>query len=195
LISLDSTCNENNGGLKGIYDSLHEFLKGKYNPVRKQNVSFRIKFNGLEIDITPARKQTGNTNDHWLHLSKLNTWRQTNIQKHITDVSTSGRTNEIKILKIWRELNGLDFPSIYLEYLTINTLSGKSKDATSLADNVWHVINELKKDSGNPLFGRIVDPANTGNILSDLLTTTEKNAIISKAKIAGQAKRWDQIVY
>src|SRR5690606_24800106 len=49
LISLDSTCNENNGGLKGIYDSLHEFLKGKYNPVRKQNVSFRIKFNGLEI--------------------------------------------------------------------------------------------------------------------------------------------------
>lgn len=195
LISLDSTCNENNGGLKGIYDSLHEFLKGKYNPVRKQNVSFRIKFNGLEIDITPARKQTGNTNDHWLHLSKLNTWRQTNIQKHITDVSTSGRTNEIKILKIWRELNGLDFPSIYLEYLTINTLSGKSKDATSLADNVWHVINELKKDSGNPLFGRIVDPANTGNILSDLLTTTEKNAIISKAKIAGQAKSWDQIVY
>lgn len=195
LVSLSSGCNENNGGLKSIYDSLHNFLKTKYNPVRKQNVSFRINLGGLEVDITPARKQSGNTNDHWLHLSKLNTWRQTNIQKHITDVSSSGRTNEIKILKIWRELNGLDFPSIYLEYLTINILSGKSKDSASLADNVWHVINELKKDVGNPLFGRIVDPANTGNILSDLLTTTEKNAIIAKAKIAGQAKNWNEIVY
>lgn len=194
LISLSSGCNENNGGLKSIYDSLHNFLKAKYSPVRKQNVSFRINLSGLEVDITPARKQSGNTNDHWLHLSKLNTWRQTNIQKHITDVSTSGRTNEIKILKIWRELNGLDFPSIYLEYLAINILSGKSKDPASLADNIWHLINELKKDVGNPLFGRIVDPANTGNILSDLLTTTEKNAIIAKAKIAGQAKNWNEIV-
>src|SRR5690606_30798465 len=44
LISLTSNCNANSGGLKSIYDSLHTHLKSKYNPVRKQNVSFRIKF-------------------------------------------------------------------------------------------------------------------------------------------------------
>jgi len=195
LISLSSNCHENNGGLKAIYDSLHSFLKSKFNPVRKQNVSFRINLNGLEVDITPARKQSGNTNDHWLHLSKLNTRRQTNIQKHISDISTSGRRNEIKILKVWRELNGLDFPSIYLEYLVLSILSGRSKDATSLADNVLYVINELKKDTGNPLFSRIVDPAHTGNILSELLTATEKSSIISRAKISAQANDWGQIVY
>src|SRR5690606_11230314 len=156
LISLTSNCNANSGGLKSIYDSLHTHLKSKYNPVRKQNVSFRIKISDLEIDITPARKHSGNTNDHWLYLSKLDTWRQTNIQKHITDISGCERLNEIKLLKIWRELNKLDFPSIYLEYLTISILSGKSKDASKITDNFWFILQALSKDISNPLNSRIV---------------------------------------
>src|SRR5690606_29875028 len=134
--------------------------------VRKQNVSFRIKIGSLEVDITPARKQAGSTNDHWLYVSKQNTWKQTNIQKHINDISVSGRQNEIKLLKIWRELNGLEFPSIYLEYLAISCLYGKSKEASSLSENFRFLLKELSKDINNPLNGRIVDPANSNNILS-----------------------------
>lgn len=195
LISLTSNCNATSGGLKSIYDSLHTHLKSKYNPVRKQNVSFRIKISDLEIDITPARKHSGNTNDHWLYLSKLDTWRQTNIQKHITDISGCGRLNEIKLLKIWRELNKLDFPSIYLEYLTIGILSGKSKDASKLTDNFLFILQALSKDISNPLNSRIVDPANSTNILSDLLTSTEKKAIISKAKLSIGQQYWSGIVW
>ena len=88
---------------------MYTTLKSKYPTASKQNVSVRINLNGLEVDITPARKQTGNTNDHWLYVSKLDTRKQTNIQKHINDISQSGRINEIKLLKIWRELNHLDF--------------------------------------------------------------------------------------
>lgn len=195
LISLKSNCNVTSGGLKSIYDSLHNHLKSKYNPVRKQNVSFRIKISDLEIDITPARKHSGNTNDHWLYLSKLDTWRQTNIQKHITDILGCGRLNEIKLLKIWRELHRLDFPSIYLEYLTIGILSGKSKDASKLTDNFWFILQALSKDISNPLNNRIVDPANSTNILSDLLTETEKKAIISKAKLSIGQQYWRGIVW
>lgn len=195
LISLTSNCNANSGGLKSIYDSLHTHLKSKYNPIRKQNVSFRIKISDLEIDITPARKHSGNTNDHWLYRSKLDTWRQTNIQKHITDISGCGRLNEIKLLKIWRELNKLDFPSIYLEYLTISILSGKSKDASKLTDNFWFILQALSKDISNPLYSRIVDPANSTNILSDLLSATEKKTIISKAKLSIGQQYWSGIVW
>lgn len=195
LVSLTSDCNADNGGLKSIYDALHTFLNTNYSPVRKQNVSFRIKIGTLEVDITPARKHSGNTNDHWIYVSKQDTWRQTNIQKHITDISNSGRQNEIKLLKIWRELNKLDFPSIYLEYMTINTLSGKSKDATKLADNFWFVLQELSKDTNNPLNSRIVDPANSTNILSELLNATEKKVIITKAKTAVGQKNWNDIVW
>jgi hypothetical protein len=195
LISLTSGCNANSGGLKNIYDSLHIFLKGKYSSVRKQNVSFRIKIGDLEVDITPARKHTGNTNYHWLYVSKLNTWKQTNIQKHITDISNCGRLNEIKLLKIWRELNKIDIPSIYLEYLTISILSGKSKDASNLAKNFLFFLRELSKDISNPLYSRIVDPANSTNILSDLLTLEEKKIIIAKAKTASIQKYWSNIIW
>ena len=196
LVSLTSNCNENSGGLKSIYESLFTKLSTTYSNVRKQNVSVRINLNSLEVDVTPARKQTGNTNDHWLYVSKLDTRKQTNIQKHINDVSQSGRTNEIKVLKIWRELHHLDFPSIYLEYLLINNiLLNKSKDVNSLGDNVWHVLNELAKSAGNPLSARIIDPANSANILSDLLTVAEKNLIVSKAKASIQQENWNQIVW
>lgn len=195
MVSLTSNCNENNGGLSGIYESLHTALSSQYS-VRKQNVSIRINLNGLEVDVTPARKQPGSTDYHWLYVSKFDTWKQTNIQKHITDVSQSGRTNEIKLLKIWRELNHLDFPSIYLEYLLIdNILLNKTKDINKLADNFWHVLLELARDTGNPLFSRIVDPANSTNILSDLLSSEEKHEIISKAKISATQSEWGQIVY
>lgn len=196
LISLTSDCNENTGGLKACYDSLFAKLNEIYYPVKKQNVSVRLILNGLSIDVTPARKQNGNTNYHNLHVSKSVSWKQTNIQKHINDISQSGRTNEIKLLKIWRELNKLDFPSIYLEYLLVdNILFNKTKDASKLTDNVWHVFKELAKTQGNPLFEKIVDPANSNNILSDLMTTAEKNIIINYAQVAIKATDWSQIFW
>ncbi|MEK9132021.1 MAG: hypothetical protein AAB447_03870, partial [Patescibacteria group bacterium] len=162
MVSLKSNCNQNNGGLKSIYDSLYDKLNGSYRNVRKQNVSVRINLNGLEVDVTPARKHTGLTNDHWVYLSKQNTRQQTNVQRHITDISRSGRTNEIKVLKIWRELNKLDFPSVYLEYLLVkNILAGRSIASDQLAPNCWHIFNELAKGAGNPLLARVFDPANS----------------------------------
>lgn len=193
LVSLTSGCNENSGGLKSIYDGLYTKLNRSYQNVRKQNVSVRINLNGLEIDITPARKQNALTNDHWVYLSKSGSRQQTNIQKHITDISKSGRTDEIKIIKIWRELNHLDFPSIYLEYLIVkNILQYKGTD---FASNTFYILQELARDTGNPLFARVVDPANSNNILSDLLTVAEKNKIIAKAKVAANQQYWKNIVW
>lgn len=196
LVSLTSSCNETTGGLRSIYDSLYKKLKDVYPIVRKQNVSFRILLGGLEVDITPARKQIGNTNNHRLYVSKKDTWQQTNIQTHIRDVSQSGRTNEIKLLKIRRERNQIDFPSIYMEYLVIsNILYNKSSNIDNLASNFFYALGELAKDTGNPLFSRIVDPANSSNILSDLLSTEEKNIIKRKAKESIEKKSWAEIVW
>ena len=90
----------------------------------------------------------------------------------------------------------MDFPSIYLEYLLVNNiLLNRSKDINSLGDNVWHAFNELAKTQDNPLFARIVDPANSNNILSDLLTVAEKNKTINQAQTAISQKNWNQIVW
>src|SRR5690606_32378423 len=103
--------------LKDAYDGLYNELRPCFQNVRKQNVSIRIELQGsslisspLEVDITPARKRSGNTNDHSLYVSKKRSWKKTIIQQHINDVKYSGRTNDIKLLKIWRQLYDLDFP-------------------------------------------------------------------------------------
>jgi hypothetical protein len=196
LVSLSNCCNENSGGLGSIYNSLYEKLTSKYYNVRKQNVSFRINIRGLEVDVTPGRKYSGNSNYHSLFVSKRNTWQQTNIQTHINDVSQSGRLNEIKLLKIWRELHNLSFPSVYMEYLVIkNILSGRSTNSSYLADNFLHILSELSKNIGNPLYSRIVDPSNTNNVLSDLLTSTEKLNIFNQAKASFNQQYWRNILW
>lgn len=196
MISLKSDCNNNNWGIKSIYESLFKTLDGKYSNVRRQNVSVRITFDWLEVDITPARKHPDNSNDHWIYSSKRDTIQQTNIQIHINDVSKSQRLNEIKLLKIWRELHGLDFPSIYLEYLVIkNILSYSSTSSDKLSDNFWFIITSLAKDTGNPLYSRIEDPANSRNILSDLLSDPEKKKIIATAKMCVASNSWNKTVW
>lgn len=194
LISLKHDCNENFGGLKSCYKLLYDWLSKSYSNVRKQNVSVRVKFNNLEIDITPARKLAGNTNDHSLYVSKKDSVKKTSIKKHIGDISQSGRTNEIKLLKIWREINGVDFPSIYLEYLLIKKiLINRPKSIDSLSDNLSHIFYELAKLESNPLFQTLDDPANSNNMLSELLTEDEKIKIILKAEKAANEKYWNHV--
>lgn len=196
FLSLSSGCNVNEKGIEAISDALFEHLKKKYPyNIKRQNVSTRIQISGLNIDVTAGTKITGYQNYHWLYRSKDGTRKQTNSQMHINDISKSGRVNEIKLLKIWRELNGLDFSSIYLEYLITDIiLLNRSTSINNLSDNVSHTLTELAKDLGNPLNSRIVDPANSANILSDLLNQTEKNKIISTAKISIQ-RNWSQVFY
>lgn len=193
MVSLTSNCNEKCGWLPSIFNSLYDELKIHYINVRKQNVSCRITiWWELEIDITPARKLPWNTNDHIIYSSKSNTWTKTNIQQHINDIRNSWRLKEIKALKIWRELHNLDIPSIYLEYLIIDILKWKSR--VELANNVLYVLWELWKKESNPLFKTIIDPANTNNILSDLLNKQEKKTIIFVAKQSINEQFWHNII-
>ena len=93
-------------------------------------------------------------------------------------------------------MHQIEFPSIYLEYLIVNNLlKGYLTGIEKLEDNTWHIFNELAKSTNNPLDVRLVDPANSANILSDLLTQAEKNKIISTAKATIQQKHWDQVVW
>jgi hypothetical protein len=190
LVSLTQDCNET---LKGIFDSLYLHL-GKYYKIRRQNVSFGINLDGLKVDVAAAKKRVGNTDYHSMYVSKTDSWVQTNIQRHINDVSGSGRLSEIKLLKVWRELNDLEFPSIYMEYLLINGVL-KNRQKNNLEGNFHHVLLELAKNQGNPLFSRLIDPSNSNNILSDLITTKEKNIIIAAAENAINKQYWSGIVY
>lgn len=174
--------------LKNIYDTLFKKMTEQGYTPKRQNVSISVKVNGYSVDLVPAKRQDTYSDDHSLYRRKADTWAKTNVTKHINQVKQGGRINETRVLKLWRNQKGLDFPSFYLELTVINALSG---EYGALSDNVWKVFQYLRDTFPN---ARVVDPANTNNIISDDLTVAERATIKAAAAQALQANNWNQIV-
>ena len=99
FVSLASTTTN---PLKDLYDSLAAALqKAGYSP-RQQNVSLGIKVGNYDVDMVPAKRQGSSGNDHSLYKRRADSWTKTNVSQHIALVSQSGRTEEIRIIKLWR---------------------------------------------------------------------------------------------
>jgi len=178
------------GTLEDMYLSLFNAVTSAGYAPRKQNVSIGVMVNGYSIDLVPGRRQSQHGSDHSLFRSKVKSWTQTNVTKHIAYVQNSKRINEIKILKIWRQLHALEFPSFFLEMAVIDALSSVSNN--SLAANVLTVLDHIRM---NIKAVKYLDPANTNNVVSDDCTVAEKSAIAGQAEISRRQQSWEGIVW
>jgi hypothetical protein len=173
-----------------MYESLYIAITQSGYQARKQNVSIGTVINGYSIDLVPGRRQSQHTNDHSLYKNKTGTWTLTNVLTHINYVKNSGRIDEIRILKAWRHLHKLSFPSFFLEMATIDAL--KYSRRGDIANNTLKALQHFRD---NIKTARYVDPSNTNNIISDDLTPTEKSAIESAARSSAAKPTWQQIVW
>ena len=173
-----------------IYWSLFQYCVDHQLRPQVQNVSVGVQSNGLNVDLVPGRRQKGNTTDHTLYKRKKDTWVQTNVAQHIQFVSTSGRADEIRALKIWRERNYLDFPSFYLELTIIEAL--KHKRSNSPADKVLTALKYLEETF---IHARVVDPANSNNVISHDVGPEEKRVISAAARKCLVMRTWEQILW
>ncbi len=64
-------------------------------------------------------------------------------------------------------------------------------ESAEVSGGVWRVFKYLRD---NFAAARVVDPANTNNVISDDLTAAEKTKIKTAATVALAAKNWNQIV-
>jgi hypothetical protein len=166
------------GALRDIYESLYTLAAQRW-PTRRQNVSIGIQVGGYHFDLVPGRLQPGYQNWFSLWRSKAQTWTQTNVALQIQTVANSGRTDEIRILKLWRTLAGLDFPSFILELAVLQALHGRRLG--DLANNVSAALDWLRD---NMRIAQIVDPANTNNVVTDDLSASDRWVIASAAGAA-----------
>lgn len=176
--------------LKENYDILADFLRFNDLNVDKQNVSIRVTYKDIKIDLVPGRKQEGLTRDHSLYFRKTDTWIKTNVYKHIAFIKQSKCKLEIRAIKIWRNLHNLHFPSFYLEMSVINALKGYRK--IKLSSKLERIFEFLYFDFEN---ARIVDPANTNNIISEELNKAEKEKIKTKAYSSLNANSWSDVIW
>ena len=186
FISLTSTTDNT---LNEIYESLFSYLNGKRFTVKRQNVSIGIDHNSNQIDLVPGRRQSQYGNEHSLYVSKKNSWTKTNIDTHISQVFSSKRLNEIKLAKIWRNANNLDFPSFYLELVIMDALNNKIVGATDK-----NFITALNFIATNIESNNYRDPSNTNNCISDQISAAEKKRIATFAKNSASQKFWKDVV-
>lgn len=187
FISLKS---DTTGTLKEIYESLEGLATNQGWSPRRQNVSVGVTVNGTRGDLVPGKIQPGYQNYHSLYLRKRDSWTQTNVALHVDTVRNSGRSREIRAIKIWRALHSLEFPSLYLELFTIQSLAGRSY--STLADNVLHVLRAIGSSLPST---RIEDPANSNNVLLDDLTRAEKQIAANAANQSVREPNWEGIIW
>ena len=187
FISLKSDTSEN---LREIFESLFAWSGRQGWSPRKQNVSIGISNLRMKIDLVPGKVQPGYLNRHSLYKLRTDSWTQTNIKMHIDTVKNSGRVQEIRAIKIWRDLHGLLFPSFCLELMVIEGLKWKRR--TYLAANVLHALSFI---GDNLTSKRVVDPANTNNVISDDLSAMEKNTVARQAHLSAGAQNWGNIIW
>jgi hypothetical protein len=174
--------------LKEIYFSLLNTMQVTGYSPQQQNVSINVHVNGFAVDLVPAKHHGANSEYHSLYRRRADTWTQTNVINHIAIVTGAGRIRETRILKLWRDQKSLDFPSFYLELATINALSGARG---TLSQNLWSIFQHLRDRFTN---ARVIDPANTNNVVSDDMSVAGKARIATAAAQALSATNWNQIV-
>lgn len=180
FVSLSSSTRESLGS---IYESCFEYLRNKNYDVRKQNVSIGVSMHllgwkSVEVDVVPARRQSPYGNDHSLYKNKTGGWVKTNIETHISQVVNSGRQSDIVALKVWRDLNKISFPSIYLECFALDCLRGREKKPSTA--NFYYLLDRIASDIERKV---VYDPTNTNNILSNELTVREKRHLSTLASM------------
>jgi len=173
--------------MKNIFWSLFEFLTDHDLRPRTRNVSIQLESKGLAVDLIPARREgSGNV----LFNKRTGAVVLTDVGQHVHLVGSSGRQQEICALKIWRERNELDFPSLYLELTVLRAL--ETERFGQLADNVLVVLRYLASRFEQAV---VRDPANRSNVLSDDLAASDKKAIAKAARDALYDENWKKIVW
>ena len=151
-------------------------------------MSINVNVGGFSVDLVPGKRQNVYDSDHSLYRRRADTWTKTNVVMHIEYVQHSGRADDIRILKLWRNQKGLDFPSFYLELTVINALADSYG---TLSQRFWTTFQYLRDRFPA---ARVMDPANTNNVISDDLSDAERARIKAAAVAAVAASNWDQIV-
>lgn len=172
-----------------VFWNLFEFLSDQGLRPHTKTVSMQVENNGSRIDLIPAYRDKGSSGN-LLFNKKVEAPVATDVAHHVHLIANSGRQQEICALKIWRERQSLDFPSMYLELIVLRALAGERFG--QLADNVLTVLRFLGSRFEEAM---VLDPANGKNILSDDLSSSAKQAIAKAARNALYEENWKKIVW
>jgi hypothetical protein len=147
--------------------------------IRPKDASKELAYH---IDVVPGRFVDETMGDAYLHVAYGEKARmKTNLDTHIQFVTDSGRQDVLKLNKIWKVRNGIDAKTFVMDIFHIEALKGFSSTGLDL------VFKKALEEIANHIETRtIVDPANGGNIVSQAMSPSQRQAVATFARNALQ---------
>lgn len=175
--------------LAELFGAVRKELVSRGYVVTPRTVALRLPYEGgFHVDLVPGRAQDNSFRYATLfrNTSPPSTL-QTSLKVHIDAVKKSGIGSIVRLLKLWRLQQGIDFPTFALEIAVARAMVGMRKDDLGAATTT--VFGYLAGNVGNM---RFQDPANTNNEVQ--VTAQQRYSIAAGARRALQAANWGGII-
>jgi len=131
------------------------------------------------VDVVPGRYIDNKGPNVFIYVSDGEAERmQTNIQTHVDYISVSECREVIKLTKLWRCRHKLPGRTFVFETFVVEELKG-SRTKDDIEKSMLAVLEGLRDRVESV---RLVDPANTNNVVSDLISEGEKKLIAGAAR-------------
>ena len=164
--------------LREMYGSVYSILlQSNFGFVREQRVSIGIDLGSFHIDVVPARIiGDDSSRDANLYNKETGSNIKTNIKTHIDYIRKAQCRSAIKLMKVWKKLNGVPIKSFALELIVIRAL--RNYGNTDLETQFYRAL-EYIRDSIDTI--QLIDPANENNVLTDTMNFLDRGIIRSHA--------------
>lgn len=189
---LDIVCyfpSTDNRSLKEIRDDLSRRLSQRYLLEDKASAERILDLKGasapadFHIDVVPGRFIEG-TKDVFLHVAYGDRERmQTNLKTHIDHIVNRGCVPIIRLVKLWAHRNNVRIKTFVLELFVVDALSG-SRNKNDLAEGFLEVLEKFRDSFVST---QLVDPANSANVVSRLVSATDKTEVENAAEATYEA--------
>jgi len=188
----DSEDDSAGSNLEEIYNNVKDVFGEDYS-IEEKKSALRLKSkdgDDFHIDLVPGRFVDDSKTDCFLYQSEGEKNRlKTNLDVHISHIKDSGLIDTIKLIKVWKNVIGIDIKTFILELLVVK-LGDKELSLEESLKFFWEIIsNDIENIS-------IEDPANSNNDLSLLFGDTQKELLSSASmetlKLVKE-ERWEEI--
>jgi hypothetical protein len=171
-----------------LYAAVEQRLRAVGHVPERHNVSLRLRYTpGWHIDVVPGRALDGTFEYARLWAADYEGARQTSLRRHIALARGLDR-DTLRLLKLWRWRNAVAAGSFLLELAAERALRGF---AGSLEERLACVLRFLADELEG---ARLVDPANSNNVITDDLPPFRKQEIAAAAACALEGP-WERVVW
>ena len=176
--------------LESLYRAAESTLDREWQIVIKKKVGLEIPFQGdFHIDVIPGKFSSKDENYAYLYNSKTSSRFQTSIYVQVDYVKNNKRQDVIRLMKLWKKRKDVPIKTFILEICVIEGCKGY--DRSKLEPQLLAAFKYIRDNIQNT---KILDPANSNNIISNDLSREKKNRIRNLAIQAINAQYWDQVI-